>query len=125
MVEPLDDDPADESLLGLDMREVPGALILTVTGEIDVLTTPRLRAAVSKCLDRADELLVVDLTEVSFLGSHGLAALVGAAQESATGPKKAPLRLVVDENRPVVRPLEVTGLDDVLALYNSVDDALV
>jgi hypothetical protein len=64
VVEPLDDDPADESLLGLDMREVPGALILTVTGEIDVLTTPRLRAAVSKCLDRADELLVVDLTEV-------------------------------------------------------------
>lgn len=125
MVEPLDDDPADESLLGLDTREVPGALILTVTGEIDVLTTPRLQVAVSKCLERADELLVVDLTGVSFLGSHGLAALVGAAQESAQGRNKAPLRLVVDSNRPVVRPLEVTGLDDVLALYHSVDDALV
>lgn len=119
-----EDEPGDESLLGLDTREVPGALILTVTGEIDLLTTPRLRAAVSKCLDRAEELLVVDLTQVSFLGSHGLAALVGA-QESANGRNKAPLRLVVDSNRPVVRPIQVTGLDEVLALYHSVDEALV
>ena len=125
MVEPLEDEPGEESLLGLDTREVPGALILTVTGEIDLLTTPRLRAAVSECLDRADELLVVDLTQVSFLGSHGLAALVGAAQESANGRNKAPLRLVVDGNRPVVRPIQVTGLNEVLALYHSVPEALV
>jgi anti-sigma B factor antagonist len=80
---------------------------------------------VSSALDQADELLVVDLTGVSFLGSHGLAALVGAAQESASSRYKDPMRLVVDSNRPVVRPLQVTGLDEVLALYPSVEEALV
>ena len=113
-----------ESLMRLDVREVPGALILTVIGEIDVLTAPRLRAAVSECLDRADGVVVVDLVQVSFLSSHGLAALASAAKESASSRYKAPMRLVVDENRPVVRPLQITGLDHLLALYDSIGDAL-
>ncbi len=119
-----DDEPDTESLLTLSVREVPGALILTVVGEVDVLTGPRLQAAVSECLDRADCLVVVDLVQVSFMSSHGLAVLVNAARESASSPRKAPMRLVVDENRPVVRPIEVTGLDHLLALYDSMGDAL-
>jgi anti-sigma B factor antagonist len=31
---------------------------------------------------------------------------------------------VVDANCPVIRPIEVTGLDDVLRLYHSVDEAV-
>jgi anti-anti-sigma regulatory factor len=62
---------------------------------------------------------ILDLTAVTFLGSAGLTALVEATRHSA-----APLRIVVDSNRPVIRPIEVTGLDDVLRLYHSVDEAV-
>jgi anti-sigma B factor antagonist len=31
---------------------------------------------------------------------------------------------VVDHTRPVIRPIELTGLDDVLSLFDTVDDAL-
>jgi anti-sigma B factor antagonist len=31
---------------------------------------------------------------------------------------------VVDHARPVIRPIQITGLDEVLALFNSVEDAL-
>jgi anti-sigma B factor antagonist len=119
-----DDEPSAERLLNLDVRRTPEALVLSVRGEIDALTTDRFRAAVSECLVEADDLVVVDLVEVSFLGSHGLAALVSAAQESERSRYKPPIRLVVDNNRPVVRPIELTGLDQYLALYDSVDEAL-
>ncbi len=33
-------------------------------------------------------------------------------------------RLVVDDTRAVIRPIQLSGLEDVLALYYSVDDAL-
>jgi anti-sigma B factor antagonist len=119
-----DDEPSAERLLNLDVRRTPEALVLSVRGEIDALTTDRFRAAVSECLVEANDLVVVDLVEVSFLGSHGLAALVSAAQESERSRYKPPIRLVVDNNRPVVRPIELTGLDQYLALYDSVDEAL-
>jgi anti-sigma B factor antagonist len=66
--------------------------------------------------------VIVDLTAVTFLGSHGLAALVEAALKAEQ--RSEPLRLVVDEARAVTRPLQITGLDEVLALYYSVEEAL-
>jgi anti-sigma B factor antagonist len=66
--------------------------------------------------------VVIDLSEVSFLGSAGLAALVDAAV--AAEARREPLRVVVDHTRPVIRPLEATGRDQVLQLYRSVEDAL-
>ena len=47
-----------------------------------------------------------------------------SAAEAVTHRGYQPLRVVVDENRPVVRPIEIVGLDNVLALYHSVGDAL-
>jgi anti-sigma B factor antagonist len=51
-----------------------------------------------------------------------LQALVDVTQ--AAQRRREPLRIVVDHNRPVIRPIEVTGLDEVLALFDTVEDAL-
>jgi anti-sigma B factor antagonist len=32
--------------------------------------------------------------------------------------------VVVDHSRPVIRPIEIVGLDNVLALYHEVEEAL-
>jgi anti-sigma B factor antagonist len=66
--------------------------------------------------------VVVDLTNVTYLGSHGLTALVTAAVEAQH--QDEPLRIVVDHQRQVIQPLQLTGLDKVLALYESVEDAI-
>ena len=85
----------------------------------------RLRAAVAAGFDqlRDGEVLVIDLTEVTFLSSQGLQALVEVTL--AAQQRREPLAIVVDHTRPVVRPIEVTGLDEVLALFNTVEDALL
>lgn len=85
----------------------------------------RLRATVTQAFAALDgRMLIVDLTAVRFLGSPGLCALLDTAAQGAMAPGYRTLRVVVDRNRPVIRPLEVIGLDRVLALYHEVSDAL-
>jgi anti-sigma B factor antagonist len=64
----------------------------------------------------------VDLTEVTFLSSDGLQALLDVTQTAQR--RREPLPIVVDHTRPVIRPIEITGLENALALFTSVDDAL-
>jgi anti-sigma B factor antagonist len=86
---------------------------------------PRLRDALRSPFDRLDgRVLVVDLTAVRFLGSPGLRALAEGATEAARHRGVEPLRVVVDHNRPVIGPLEIVGLDGVLAPYHDVGAAL-
>lgn len=102
------------------------AVIVTVHGEIDGLTAPRLRKVLAEAFDRLDgRPLVVDLTGVNLLGSAGLRVLRDGADEAVHHRGVLPLRVVVDENRPVIRPIEVVGFDQILALYHNVDHALV
>jgi anti-sigma B factor antagonist len=115
----------DPSPVGLDIvhHEVDGLLVIAVAGEIDLETAPALHKAVTAGIERTrGEPCILDLTTVTFLGSAGLTALVEAT--SLAEARREPLRIVVDSNRPVIRPIHVTGLDDVLRLYHSVDEAV-
>ncbi|MCR6488945.1 anti-sigma factor antagonist [Amycolatopsis sp. OK19-0408] len=117
--------PAQEQLLTLTVDEHDDAVVLTLTGEVDGLTAARLRDAVTWALAELDgRVLVLDLTAVGFLGAPGLRLLFDTAALAAMVPGYRTLRVVVDRNRPVPGPLEITGLDKVLALYHEVSDAL-
>ncbi|HEX6403296.1 MAG TPA: anti-sigma factor antagonist [Pseudonocardiaceae bacterium] len=123
MADQLSDEPAAEQLLHVEVRREPAAIVVFADGDVDVLTVGRLRTVVDAALkDAAGRPVVVDLTAVTFLGSHGLAALAEAASKAER--RHEPLRVVVDEARAVIRPLQITGLDEVLALYYSVEEAL-
>lgn len=117
--------PAREQLLSTSMDERDEAVVLLVEGEIDGLTAPRLRGAIGTAFERLNgRVLILDMTQVQFLGSAGLRTLLDSAAEAMHHDGYQPLRVVVDENRPVIRPIEIVGLDNVLALYHSVSDAL-
>lgn len=92
-----------------------GARVLHVVGEIDTLTAPLLRDQLVAQVAVAP-LLVLDLSDVAFLGSAGLAVLV-AAKEDADGRGHA-LRLVCG-SRIVTRALQATGL---LGLFDTAED---
>jgi anti-sigma B factor antagonist len=103
------------------------AVVVTAVGEVDVTNAHRLRDALGMALQQAslwpdESVVALDMTAVGFIGSPGLTALLGAAGEAER--RRTPLRIIVGENRPVIRPLQLTGLDRVLALYRSVADAL-
>lgn len=107
----------------VSIRNDAGAVVVVVTGEVDILTAPRLHQAVVAAFREADgDPVVVDLSKVELLASAGLAALSRARQVAAT--TDSPLRLVVDHARPVIRPLQITGMDHWLELHHTVDEAL-
>ena len=54
-----------------------GVSVLTLRGEIDVYTAPRLRQAIIDLVDGGASRLVVDMEKVDFLDSTGLGVLVG------------------------------------------------
>jgi anti-sigma B factor antagonist len=109
--------------LEISSRLVEGTLVVEVAGEVDLDTAPQLHAAIVDAIDRtADAGPIIDLTRVSFLGSAGLTVLLRATRHAEARSEQLPI--VVDANRPVIRPIELTGLDVVLRLYHSVDEAL-
>jgi anti-sigma B factor antagonist len=52
------------------------ASILTLSGEIDVYTAPRLRQAIVDLVDGGSRRIIVDMEKVEFLDSTGLGVLV-------------------------------------------------
>jgi anti-sigma B factor antagonist len=109
--------------LSITDRVVKGTCVVTVTGEVDGETAAPLRTAVTTAINATSgDACVLDLTQVGFLDSAGLAALLAINTHGETHRK--PLRIVVDSNSPVIRPIEVTGLDVVLRLYHTVAEAL-
>jgi anti-anti-sigma factor len=64
--------------------------------------------------------LVIDLTGVTFLASVGMSAIVGAHEG---GGEQTKVR-VVSGSRDTLRPMRVTGLDNLLSIYPDLSSAL-
>jgi anti-sigma B factor antagonist len=96
-----------------------GLRIVSVAGEVDMLTSPQLRTLVLDELQSAS-VLVVDLEGITFLGTSGLAVLVEL--RDAARSAGVPLRLVCTTRR-VVRPLTIAGLVALFDVRDSVESA--
>jgi anti-sigma B factor antagonist len=104
---------------GLDTRLTrpsAGVLVLEVAGEVDTLTAPALGEALGELLaaEPAEATVAVELSEVGFLASSGLAVLIGAAHRAHAQGRALHL---VGGSRAVVRPLQVTGSDVLFTLH--------
>ncbi|MEU5949997.1 STAS domain-containing protein [Micromonospora sp. NPDC047465] len=88
-----------------------GGTCLRLAGELDLSTAPELNAAIDRLVDGGERRLLVDLTELVFCDSTGIAAFVrGDNRVAADGGW---LRVTGASGR-VDRVLQVTGLADVL-----------
>jgi anti-sigma B factor antagonist len=121
---PLGGVPPAEQLMTISREDRDGCVVVAVRGEVDLSTGGRLLEAGSAALREAGRRpVVLDLSRVDFLSSSGLGLLVALHDEG--GDLGAPLRVVVDETRPVIRPIRTMGLDEVLSLYRTVDEAVI
>jgi anti-sigma B factor antagonist len=100
--------------------EQPGVPVLRVRGEIDVASAPEFQTSLSDLVGQGSEIVIVDLSEVSFIDSTGLGVLVGAEKEMRDMSHS--LRLVVPQPQ-IMRLLELTGLDEVFTILSSTSDS--
>jgi anti-sigma B factor antagonist len=97
------------------------AQLFVLHGSLDLATSPVLRAALMEAAEHEGHALVVDLSQLEFLDSTGLGALIGAHRRAAE--KNGSVRLVVQEGQ-ILRLLRITGLLEIFRVYPTVEAAL-
>ncbi len=113
-------DSVDPTAFEVGKHQVDQAVVLTVSGEVDMLSSPKLAEAIHTALATRPAALIVDLSNVDFLASAGMTALVTAQAEVEPPTRFA----VVADGAATSRPIKLMGLDRVLALYSTLELAL-
>jgi len=106
---------------GFSYSEQEGWSILRVNGELDMSTAPRLRQRIIAIVASGSEQLILDLDGVDFMDSTALGVLVGAVKRIRTN--NGELRVVCTREN-ILKLFELTGLNTVFNLYDSVDTAV-
>jgi len=107
--------------LTLSTREVDGTTVVSVGGEIDVYTAPKLRDKITELVAAGSHDLVVDLEAVEFLDSTGLGVLVGGLKKVRA--HDGSLQLVCTQDR-LLKIFRITGLAKVFAIHGSAEEAI-
>jgi anti-anti-sigma factor len=92
-------------------------------GTLDRRTAPQLEAALQALADKDHSRIVLDLSGVSEMSSAGLRVIISAAKLLRNERTDGDLRLVAPGER-VIQVLELAGLQSVLRVYGTNDQAV-
>jgi len=108
-------------LFDVERTTIAGRPALTVRGEVDISTSPRLAEAAESLLGTSPGAVVIDLTPTAFLDSSGARTLVALARRTAAAGIE--LHVIAPRgNRPVRLPIELLQLDRVVPLVASASE---
>jgi anti-sigma B factor antagonist len=102
-------------LLGLNVTRSDSESVLTVTGDINMTTSPRMRAALIQVASQQPKQLVVDLEGVTYIDSSGIATLVEALQRARREGRQLVLRGLREGIKAVFR---LARLDEVFTIVH-------
>jgi anti-sigma B factor antagonist len=95
--------------------------VVSLRGEIDALTAPKLGSRLFGLAEDGARGVVVDLSQVTFMDSTGIGVLLNALRH--LNVRRCKMVLVCPTAR-VMRPFEVTGLVGHLTIFDSREKAL-
>ncbi|MET0700780.1 MAG: STAS domain-containing protein [Mycobacterium sp.] len=110
----------DDGAFAIAESWVDRAVVLALTGELDMLTAPELESAIASAASKSPAAMIIDLSKVRFLASHGLSVLVAAYLNITPSAQFG----IVAGGVAVRRPLKLTGIDTLVTLFPTLDDAL-
>jgi anti-anti-sigma factor len=98
------------------VHDEPEATVVTVAGEVDLLSAPRLAGVLDGLARTNARDIAIDLTQTTFIDSSGVHALL-QAHEHATGHVA-----VICGQGPVLRTLDLLGLTEPLNVVPSLEE---
>ena len=107
--------------ISFPVEVIEGVPVVTAAEEVDLANAGLLHEALGEAAGRGHVLVVVDMSRTRFCDSAGLNALVAAARRARA--EGGEVRLVVT-GESVLRLVKLTGVDRVLAVYASLEEAL-
>jgi anti-sigma B factor antagonist len=98
-----------------------GLGLIELSGEVDLYTAPRFKDELIALVDDGVVNVVIDLSQVTFIDSTALGVIIGGVKRLHERDGRLAL---VASSRPVVRILDITGLDRVLTVFDTREAAL-
>lgn len=94
--------------------------LFRLTGLLDAFSEATFRKVLSKCIDEGPKHVVLDLSQIDFVDSSGLGALVQLVKKAQT--LEGTLQIV--SNPRVTQTVKLVRLEKFLSLQPSVDEAV-
>ena len=98
-----------------------GATVVFAYGSVDMLDIPKFSAELEKHASQENLTVIVEFTGLEFIGGAGLDAIVNAYD---LGKKHNTRIMLAGKNVLVRRILEITRLDRIIPIFDSLEDAL-
>jgi anti-sigma B factor antagonist len=99
----------------------PQTRVVSVRGEIDLFTAPEFKQRINAAIEAGTRRVVVDLAEASFIDSSSLGILISAHKRLRM---RGDALIVTCDVPAILNTFSITGLDGVLELVPSRDEAL-
>ena len=112
---------ANAPVFGILARELDERTsVISVEGDLDLSTSPRLKRMLLDSLHSSHTALVLDLSQTTFMDSTALGVLVGVNRHLDPRTHFA----IVCASAPVLRIFEFSGLDGAFAIFATLEEAL-
>ena len=97
-------------------------VVIEAAGELDIESAASLRDCLRAAEELTPERTIIDLTGIEFTDSSGLAVLLEAARRSFLAQREVAL---VSPEGPVRRLMHIAGVDAVVPVYETREQALL
>jgi len=111
-----------EALGRIEIEQGPEAVVARIAGEIDISNVDATRRELTESVPNSARGLVVDVTDVGYLDSSGVFLLFEL--DRALGRRRQRLCVVVTPSARSGRVLQITGLDRLVPVAGTIDEAL-
>ena len=110
-----------QSHFRVEVRNADATTVISVSGELDLASSPALEEELERVAQSDAQLVVVDLRSLEFMDSTGLSVLVRAHQRAEENGRRLGL---VNGSQQVQRLLTLTGVADRLTLTDVPEELL-
>ncbi len=110
-----------QSHFRVEVRNADATTVISVSGELDLASSPALEEELERVAQSDAQLVVVDLRGLEFMDSTGLSVLVRAHQRAEENGRRLGL---INGSQQVQRLLTLTGVADRLTLTDVPEELL-
>ncbi len=113
--------PVGDDACSVTTNWIPrNVVVVAISGDLDMATAPEVADAIQSAVEHGPAALIVDLSRVQFLASAGINLLISLHRDLLPSRRFG----IVADGPATSRPLRVIGVDTILAVYRTLDEAL-
>jgi anti-sigma B factor antagonist len=102
-------------------ESIEGGVVLNIRGDLDIQTVRLARAELDEVESAAPDLLVLNLSELSFCDSTGMGLITATHLKAAETRRRC---VIVRPRQPIYQAFALTGLERYVDMVETVDEAL-